>query len=405
MRLTVVSVATACCLAGTAFGQGNPTPPWLESVDVPMTVNSGLVSADPDVAGAQIVFSVEISEPGAPWLRMNFDQVMLAGDIHAGNNAYLIITSHEDGAYQFLNAEHVEQWRNTSAYFNGDTVTIDLIAYPGTGANMLTMSQFVAGLDMTMEESICGQVDDRLPSDDPRTARAVPIFCSAWIIDDCNNCMITAGHCQNGVDVLEFNVPLSDGNGNANHPPPEDQYAVDFSSLQGNGGQGVGNDWAYFGCFPNSNTGLTAAEAQGDVFKLADTQPPDNGQDIRITGFGSGGQQPEWNFAQKTHVGPIVDSEGSVLRYATDTTGGNSGSPVIDESTGMAIGVHTHGGCNNTGGNHGTGVSHAGWQNALANPQGVCEPDGPCDCAADCTGDDVLDTPRFRVLPEPVHVR
>ena len=397
MKVPTLMGLAAGMLTGAAFGQEaanlvNPKPPALESIEVPVMVNSGLVWADPDVQGAQVVFSVEISEPGAPWLRMKFDDVMLSGSIRDQDNAYLIITSHLDGAHQYLNAEHIEQWRHTSAYFNGDTVTIDLVAYPGAGANMLTMSGFTAGVEMFMEESICGAVDDRLPSDDPRAGRAVPIFCSAWLIDDCNNCLITAGHCQTGVDVMEFNVPLSNGNGQAQHPPPEDQYAVDLTSLQGNGGQGVGNDWAYFGCFPNPNTGLTPAEAQGDVYQLAEVQPPDNDQDIRITGYGSGGQQPEWNFAQKTHVGPIVLSQGSTLKYQTDTTGGNSGSPVIDESTGSAIGVHTHGGCNNVGGNHGTGVSNGGWQAALANPKGVCDPVGDCDeCVADCNGDGSLD--------------
>jgi len=390
---TGMSGVLACLVSGAgALAQdANPTPPWLESVDVPVSIDSGPVGADPDVPGAQLVFSVEVSEPGAPWLRMTFDDVVLAGDILDGNNAYLAISSHEDGAVQFLNAESIEQWRYTSAYFNGDAVTIDLIAYPGTGASSLSMSSFIAGVDSVGPASICGPVDDRMPSEDPRAGRAVPVFCSAWLIDDCNNCLITAGHCQGGVDVIEFNVPLSGGNGSPNHPPPEDQYAVDFASLQGNGGQGVGNDWAYFGCFPNSNTGLTPAEAQGAVYELARTQPPNVGQDIRITGYGSGGQQPEWNFAQKTHLGPIVESNGSLLKYQTDTTGGNSGSPVIDESTGQAIGVHTHGGCNNVGGNHGTGVANAGWQAALANPTGVCATEDGCDCPADFNADGFLD--------------
>lgn len=34
------------------------------------------------------------------------------------------------------------------------------------------------------------------------------------------------------------------------------------------------------------------------------------------------------------------------------TQGGNSGSPVIHEETGHAIGIHTHGGCSATGGSN-----------------------------------------------------
>ena len=58
----------------------------------------------------------------------------------------------------------------------------------------------------------------------------------------------------------------------------------------------------------------------------------------------------------------------------------NSGSPVINEDTGQAIGIHTHGGCSKGGGsNLGTGSNHAGLQSALANPLGVCIPPCPAD--------------------------
>lgn len=45
------------------------------------------------------------------------------------------------------------------------------------------------------------------------------------------------------------------------------------------------------------------------------------------------------------------------MRYQTDTEGGNSGSPVIDEATGNAVGVHTHGGCSTSGGGNNSGTS------------------------------------------------
>ncbi|MEE8460048.1 MAG: hypothetical protein V3S08_09240, partial [Phycisphaerales bacterium] len=156
------------------------------------------------------------------------------------------------------------------------------------------------------------------------------------------------------------------------HPGTEDQYAVDDLSLQSNSG-GVGNDWGYFGCFPNPETGLTAGEAQGEVFELA-TPPPVSGQQIRITGYGTDSSPPEWNQIQQTHAGPYVSFSVTTLEYRTDTTGGTSGSPVIDDNTGLAIGIHTHGGCTSGGGgaNRGTGINLLPLQNALASPQGVC---------------------------------
>jgi S1-C subfamily serine protease len=65
------------------------------------------------------------------------------------------------------------------------------------------------------------------------------------------------------------------------------------------------------------------------------------------------------------------------VRYQVDTTGGNSGSPVFNEDTGEAIGIHTHGGCDYSGGyNSGTAVHNSGLANALANPAGICAPIG-----------------------------
>ena len=72
-------------------------------------------------------------------------------------------------------------------------------------------------------------------------------------------------------------------------------------------------------------------------------------------------------------MGPFVNSSGTTVGYVTDTQGGNSGSPVIWEQTGDAVGIHTHGGCSSTGGNNwGTGANHSALQNAISSPKGVC---------------------------------
>ena len=62
------------------------------------------------------------------------------------------------------------------------------------------------------------------------------------------------------INELSTSRAVSNSNGSLNNPPPEDQYSTDNSSRQFVNG-GIGNDWAYFGTFPNSNTGLTPAEA------------------------------------------------------------------------------------------------------------------------------------------------
>ncbi|MFK7740734.1 MAG: serine protease [Planctomycetota bacterium] len=345
--------------------------------------DSGLVSntsTSPAAIGIpQVVWSTVVSVPGTAWLRLSYDGVLLSGsDDRGSDGSFLRMTSLRDGAVQTQHLVHVEQWRETSAYFNGDSVMVELLAHPQTGDNRLILKSVNAGpIEPIGIDSICGPTDDRALSTDERVGRNQPTGCTSWLINDCNHCFLTAGHCAgSGLQVVEFNVPLSNGNGSLQHPPPSDQYAVDTSSLQTNGGQGVGNDWAYFGVFANSTTNLTPHQANGGLAFDLVTPPSVGSQNIRITGNGSTSSPvtPTWNQVQKTHSGPYSSFTGSAVRYTTDTTGGNSGSPVILDGTNSAIGIHTHGGCSATSGsNAGTGSNNGGLQGALANPQGICD--------------------------------
>ena len=353
--------------AATATAQTKP----LAQESIPMPYDTGLASNDGQEPS--VVHSFPIHMDGAPWMRLFFDEVQLSGDPEDGTGSILRITSMLDGGQQRMNAVHVGQWENSSAYFNGDAVLVEVLAFPGTGQNRVELASVTVGIQ-DFEESQCGGLDDRVPSSDPRSGRLLSIGCTGWIINDTENCMLTAGHCgPSGSYVLQFNVPASNSNGSLNNPAPEDQYSVDAASIQTNGGSGIGDDYAYFGCFPNSNTGLTPFETQGSAFNIVNPPTYQNGQQIRITGFGVDFNDNTRNQTQQTHLGPRVNTSLSTeVEYQTDTEGGNSGSPVILESTGDAIGIHTHGGCSTSAGNHGTGINHPGLQNYLANPQGVC---------------------------------
>ena len=374
----LAALALACAFVSPALAQVEPDRGTPHLVDV----DSGYVSNDstsPAMRGiSQTVWSQVLQVPGASSLRLTYAGVLLAGAREPGlDGSFLRITSMRDGASQTQFLIHVEQWKETSAYFNGDSVLLELVARPGTGENRIIVNQIIAGPE-TGEDTICGTTDDRVLSFDNRVARNQPTGCTSWMISDCNHCFLTAGHCAgSGLQIIQFNVPLSTSGGSIQHPPPQDQYAVDTASLQSNGGQGTGNDWAYFGVHPNSNTNLTPWQAYGgQAFDLQATPPPVSGQNIRITGNGSTSSpvSPTWYLVQKTHAGPYASFAGTTVRYSTDTTGGNSGSPVIVDGTNQAIGIHTHGGCNASGGsNIGTGSNHAGLQSALANPAGVCD--------------------------------
>ena len=344
-------------------------------------VDSGLVQnnlTNPAAAGVpQVVWSHVVTVAQASWLRLHYQHVQLSGSADPGaDGSFLRLTSMRDGAVQLQHMRHVDEWQSTSAYFNGDSVLVEVLAQPGTGDSRFVLDYAIAGPAQRVEaDSICGTVDDRQPSSDARVGR-VGFGCTAWMINDCNHCFLSAGHCGVGSStVIQFNVPLSTSSGSPVAPPPSDQYAIDPGSIQKqSGGASLGDDWVCFGCFNNSNTGLSPCDAQGSVAFDLISPPSVSGQTIRITGFGttSSPVSPTWNQIQKTHTGPYYNQSGNVIQYTVDTTGGNSGSPVILEGTNNAIGIHTNAGCNSVGGNQGCGAANSGLQAALANPQGIC---------------------------------
>ncbi len=350
-----------------------PTPP---SEEVELGIDSGPLFADPAGGDNQVVFVTMVHVNDAPWLRLAFDRAELSGDAANDNASRLRITSVRDGGVQWLTSENVEQWYHTSAYFNGDAVMVEVIASPGTGASRLVMTKVTAGLAPFSDRTICGATDDRALSFDDRNARH-SVGCSSWLINDMNTMFLTAGHCGTaGGHVMSFQVPLSTGSGGLVNPPPQHQYAVDGASSQLNN-NGVGQDWGYFGVNVNSNTGLTPYQAYGMRFTLATSIPAVAGSNIRITGYGTteAPVSPTWNQVQKTHLGPMKSKSGTAVGYFTDTTGGNSGSVVIHENTGTAIGIHTHGGCTTSTSsfNNGTQITYPPLQAALAAPLGVCK--------------------------------
>jgi hypothetical protein len=366
---SVCALALSLALCAPLSAQFGPSP--LVTVDYAHDSGVGQHSAD----GMAVVLSFPVIYEGALSLRLHFDEVQLAGHIYNGTGSILRITSLSDGAVQTMNALHVEQWQDTSAYFNGPAVQVEVLAWPHTGENRVRIASLEVGVPLVSYETQCGPNDDRVPSNDPRVSRLMPSGCTSWLITDCAKCSLSAGHCGNNSSI-QFNVPFSTGGGGLVFPGPQDQYSIDGSSRQS--GSGFGNDWQYFGTFANSTTGLTAYEAQGDAFDLV-TPPPTGGNTIRITGHGTDSTpNPTYNQVQQTHVGPFVSSGGSSLGYQVDTTGGNSGSPVIWEEANVAIGVHTNGGCSTGGGgsNSGTSINVGALQAALANPLGVCAAGG-----------------------------
>ncbi len=408
-----------CLLGAGNAARGQTTGHW-----EPQAIDTGPLGNDGD--GPAVAFQQLIQlPPTTPWLRVHF----AAAELKKGSAVR--VTSMLDGDSQTLNAVHLQQWKSYTAFFNGSAVLLELIAGPHTEGNFLQIAQIWAGDPpgvSALPETICGGTDNRVPSSDERIGRiavnstftgcsTAPCgWCTGWIISEpvgsLDKCHLTAGHCFNHAlfvaPVLQFNVPDSDADCSINHPPASDQFAIDDDGATWNddGPSAIGDDWAVFKCFPNTETGLYTFQSQGFLaFGLADAMPPVD-TTVRVTGYGidgtdannatgandsctcvSGDDTGTRHTIQQTHTGPLTATAGAAIEYQVDTCGGNSGSPVIDACAGEAIGIHTNGGCgtdgagNPVGDNSGTKITLQALLDAIA--VGCPVPPDPND---DCVG-------------------
>lgn len=210
----------------------------------------------------------------------------------------------------------------------------------------------------TATKSICEFNDDRVLSQDDKIGRSskmdeVAKGCTVTMISE--DCAISAGHCHVVFDKVSFNVPLSIDSV-PQKADEKDIYLINQESIVFKN-DGVGADWAVFKLMPNHITGKKAGDAQGFYnINLEDT--PQIGDSVSITGFGSDKNDGEQShYAQQTNSAILSDINGTVLKHVIDTTGGNSGSAIINTATQEIIGIHTHGGCTWGGANHGTVIS------------------------------------------------
>lgn len=226
------------------------------------------------------------------------------------------------------------------------TKTAAIVAFSG----LLSISSIAS------DKSICGNTDDRIPSNDPKVARALDSRtgtggCTVTMIS--STCAVSAGHCKSVLKVAEFNTPMSDSRGRIQHPSEEDVYDIDQDSIVYKNG-GIGNDYSVMKVLPNKITGALAGDVQG--YYTVSFEAPTPGDIIRITGFGLDRNDRVRNLAQQTHTGEVKlagsRSNSSEMSHVADTMGGNSGSSIINEVTGEVVAIHTHGGCSSRGGSN-----------------------------------------------------
>lgn len=316
-------------------------------------VDSGYL-ANPSAA-PRLLWSADVAATG-DWLQLHCRD----SNLPAGSRLRLCAPARPT-AVQWHDAFSLLDYDGWSCAFVGPSVHVELWGAPNSTGNRVWLD-VVRGVTFFPggNDSICDLVDDRVLSNDPRACR-LGAGCSAWLFSE--YAVGTAGHCMNsgstsGV-LLHFNVPPSSSTGVPQPSAPDDQYALGpFLQYLDNG---IGQDWATMAALRNSNTQLFPGQAQGAWYTVG-SPPAAANATLRVTGYGTGNGtsgSPTASQMQKTHTGPrAVASAVDAVAYRVDTTGGNSGSPVLDEGTGELIAVHTHSGCTNgSGQNEGTATT------------------------------------------------
>ncbi|MBI1807875.1 MAG: hypothetical protein HYR76_12575, partial [Ignavibacteria bacterium] len=311
-------------------------------------------------------FSTRVSITGAPWILLHFQNASL------GSSSYIEMVN-SSGKSQILDGTTLPAWNNYSAFFNGDHVDVNLYAAPNDLNIHMEVDTVLVGQAPSLgptpsvSPNSC-DVDQRQSSNEGRIGRFVSIGSDPSghpLIVDVGTAFLgpygnffSAGHnitlSQNKPRRIQFNVPPSDaGVGTPQFPTdPNDQYAVDDLTIQYHD-NGVGDDWAVFNVTDNY-----AKPIAGKLYFVL--QQPASLGTVSITGYGKDErnyQNLSTDYTQQTATGSLVSYADNILKYNAFIEIGTSGGPVIDNTTGVALGINTHKYCFEEGVNKGTSFS------------------------------------------------
>ncbi|NNM24719.1 MAG: hypothetical protein HKO59_01815 [Phycisphaerales bacterium] len=298
----------------------------------PYALDAGVRSNPAD--GPAVVFRHDVVVEDAAWLRLHFGRVDLAP------GSVVRLTALHDGAVQRLDAAALRQWRNTSAYFNGDTVRVELVAAGGSASNRLVLGHVTmqAGDAGVTDGGLCGicDGDDRTASEQDFAGRLLPSGCSATVWNE-SSCVVSAGHCAGGADIIQFRVPPSNPDCSLAHPPVEEQFPIVMNISSSSG---VGDDWAALRA-GNNNLGVTPFERYG-VFRPIATATTVVGRAVDVWGYGVDDVCVDSQTQQRS-TGFVNGVGATAFTHDADTTFGNSGSSIIIDDA--IAGIATHCGC------------------------------------------------------------
>lgn len=284
----------------------------------------------------QVVFSRAIKVEDAVWLRLYFNQVSMPPA------SFIRVTSVFDGESQELDSDALSMWSDTTAYFNGDTLIVELVAAPQTSGNRFVVGRIGVQRfgDLEGVPGNCGicRRDKRVPSAEDWSCRLMPVGCTASVYNT-QSCMVSAGHCMEGDLVAQFRVPPSDNNCGPDNPGVAEQFPITARQFVDGG---VGNDWAVMTSGVN-NLGQKAFQRYNVRRPLAMVLPK-KGRST-INGYGVDGTCVR-SQTQQFSRGRIKSQQAQFYTYSNDIRSGNSGSGFL--VNGEIVGVVSH--CDNQGG-------------------------------------------------------
>lgn len=354
----------------------------------------------------QLQFLTQVTQPNTTFLRLYFAGTQL------GEGSYLVLEG-ADGARQELRKRDLENWRYSSAYFNGQSVNVSLFAVAGE-KNVVRVSEIKVSYEQAerarnarQAAGTLGTMSHQATSTSANLTETYPYaeavgrftngsdsYGTGWIAP--NGAIVTTWKAYNGYiegfDVIEFNIPPSVGT-TVMHPSPQDQYPVQMKNPRQYDGlyfkdvpQGYifYTGWLILEPLPNG-TGLRPGERQQEYFRIA-TNP----RNSTVNEQGDGNM-----MVDIFHYGNIISDqlEGSTtyrtLRlsqtqllpqnsylelkngdrdrfvvYSMPYWGGSdTGAPITFAGTNVAIGVHNDG--NNLNLGHGRGFREDGFRNEL----------------------------------------
>lgn len=328
VMLVIVLLA---CVTNDARGQA-PIDHVLRHV----SVDSG--SRDNATDAPAVVFSHLVEVEGAPWLRLMFDRAELP------HGSLVLVTNLLDGDWMPLTAKTMSEWQNTTAYFNGSRLKVELIAGAHTTSNRIVMSRAMAGNvcpdvprpgDPTAD--VCSATDPRIRAIRTDIARLLNVriplppapgdlptnplragICTGWITDapvagTTNYVMLSAGHCfapygsslnpvfpdpghpGTRMTVAQFEeIPDTLLTCQVQHPLVRKQFAVMQNLVRYQDDALCDRrDWAAFVCYPNPQTGNTVFDEQ-QSFIPRDTGPVNVGLNVAALGYGAAGPGPSF---------------------------------------------------------------------------------------------------------------